>query len=55
MSKVRMSRTMLKATETGVMICDTITPEGLAYIAEWDPDLHYELMKARKKKGIKDK
>ena len=55
MSKVKMSRTMKQATDPGLLICDTISKEGLKYISEWDPDLHYDLVKARKKKGIKDK
>ncbi len=53
MSEYKMTRTMQKATDTGLLICDTISKEGMEYIAEWDPDLHYDLVKARKKKGIK--
>lgn len=45
-----MSRTMKKATETGLLICHTISPAGLKFIEEWDPDLHYEIMHVRKKR-----
>lgn len=45
-----MSRTMRKATETGLLICESISPEGLKFIEEWDPDLYYEIMQARKKR-----
>ena len=41
---------MKKATETGLLICERISPEGLKYIEEWDPDLHYEIMQERKKR-----
>ena len=49
-----MSRTMARATKTGLLICDRIKKASLDYIAEWDPDLHYDIMKARKKMGIKE-
>lgn len=45
---------MAKATETGLLISHTISKAGLKYIAECDPDLHYAIMQARKKMGIKD-
>ncbi len=45
-----MSRTMKKATETGLLICETISKESLAFIEEWDPDLHYEIMHELKKR-----
>ena len=48
-----MSRTMIKATETGLLICERISDEGMKYISEWDPDLHYALTQARKKKKRK--
>jgi len=41
------------ATSIGLAICERISKKGMAYIAEWDPDLHYALMMERKKKGIK--
>lgn len=46
---------MRAATRTGLKICERISKKGLDYIAYWDPDLHYDIMKARKKKGINDK
>ena len=49
-----MSR-MKRATETGLLICERFSKPTLKYIANWDPDLHFDIMKARKKKGIKDK
>jgi len=45
-----MSR-MKSATETGLLICERISTEGLKFISEWDPDLHYEIMQERKKKA----
>jgi len=44
-----MSR-MKTATETGILICDRIKKPSLDFIAEWDPDLHYEIMQERKKR-----
>ena len=41
---------MKSATETGLMICERISPAGLKFIEEWDPDLHYEIMQERKKR-----
>ena len=54
MSKVKMSRTMQKATDTGLLICERFSKATLKYIAEWDPDLHFDIMKARKKKGVRN-
>jgi len=48
-----MSRTQRYATETGLLICERFSDATLKFIEEWDPDLHYALMKARKLKGIK--
>lgn len=48
-----MSRLQKKATETGLLICERFSQATLRYIEEWDPDLHYAVMKARKQKGIK--
>jgi hypothetical protein len=45
-----MSR-MKTATETGLLICERISKESLAFIEEWDPDLHYEIMQERKKRN----
>ena len=50
-----MTSHMQRATETGLLICDRISKASLDYIEEWDPDLHYEIMKTRKKMGVKDK
>ena len=47
-----MSKTQ-KATEIGLLICERISKATLEFISEWDPDLHYDVMKARKRKGIK--
>jgi len=46
-----MSRMSL-AREIGLLICERISKKGLEYIEEWDPDLHYDIMRERKKKGI---
>lgn len=43
------------ARETGLLICERFSKGTLDYIEEWDPDLHYDIMKERKKKGVKDK
>ena len=48
-----MSRIQRNATEIGLLICERFSDATLRYIAEWDPDLHYDVMKARRKKGIK--
>ena len=48
-----MSRIQRKATEIGLSICERISPATLKFIEEWDPDLHYALKKARRRKGIK--
>ena len=50
---VPMSRVQRNATEIGLTICERISPATLKFIEEWDPDLHYALKKARKRKGIK--
>jgi len=47
-----MSRAQKKATEIGLAICERISEATLKFIAEWDPDLHYALVEARKRKGI---
>jgi hypothetical protein len=44
-----MSR-MRTATEIGLAICGTISEDTLKFIEEWDPDLHYALVQARKKR-----
>lgn len=41
------------ATTIGLSICERISKAGLKFIEEWDPDLHYEIMKERKKKGVR--
>jgi len=51
-----MTSRMKRATETGIAICETISEESMKFIAEWDPDLHFALVQARKKrtrKGVK--
>ena len=48
-----MTRIQKRATETGLLICERISDASLKFIEEWDPDLHYALMQARKRKGIK--
>lgn len=48
-----MTSRMAKATETGLLICERISKESLAFIEEWDPDLHYALVQARKKRKRK--
>jgi len=48
-----MTRVQRTATEIGLLICERMSDATLAFIEEWDPDLHYALMKARRKKGIK--
>ena len=47
-----MSR-MKIATEIGLSICATISEDTLKFIEEWDPDLHYALVQARKKRNRK--
>jgi len=46
-----MSRTQRIATEIGLNICERFSDATLKFIEEWDPDLHYAVMKARKQKG----
>ncbi len=48
-----MTRIQRKATEIGLAICERMSDVTLKFIEEWDPDLHYALMKARKSRGIK--
>ena len=48
-----MSRVQRVATEIGLLICERFSKATIDYIEEWDPDLHYAVMKARRKKGIK--
>lgn len=48
-----MSRIQRNAIAIGLLICERFSKATLDYIAEWDPDLHYDVMKARRKKGIK--
>jgi hypothetical protein len=48
-----MSRIQRKAIEIGLLICERFSKDTLDFIEEWDPDLHYAVMKARKQKGIK--
>lgn len=42
------------ATSIGLAICERFSKATLDFIAEWDPDLHFLVMDARKKKGIHD-
>lgn len=49
-----MSR-MKIATEIGLGICERISEDSLKFIEEWDPDLHYDLVQARKKRSRKRK
>jgi hypothetical protein len=44
MSKMRTAKSI------GLKIADRISDASMKYIEEWDPDLHYELVNARKKK-----
>ena len=49
-----MGNSRMKSARTiGLMICERISKASLKYIEEWDPDLHYDIMQARKRKGIK--
>ena len=48
-----MTRIQRKATEIGLAICERMSEDTLRFIEEWDPDLHYALVEARKRKGIK--
>ena len=48
-----MSRIQRYATETGLLISERFSKATLDFIEEWDPDLHYAVMQARKRKGIK--
>ena len=47
-----MSRTQRKAIEIGLAISDRISKASLKFIEEWDPDLHYAIMEARKEKKV---
>jgi len=50
----KMGNSRMKSARTiGLMICERISKASLKYIEEWDPDLHYDIMQARKRKGIK--
>jgi hypothetical protein len=44
MSKMRTAKSI------GLKLADRISDASMKYIEEWDPDLHYELVEARKKK-----
>ena len=48
-----MSRTQKTATAIGLAICERMSEATLKFIEEWDPDLHYALMEARKRRGLK--
>ena len=48
-----MSRTQRVATEIGLAICETISDDTMKFIEEWDPDLHFALVQARKKRNRK--
>jgi hypothetical protein len=41
------------AKQIGLDICERISKAGMKFIDEHDPDLHYELVQERKKRGIK--
>ena len=47
-----MSRVQKKATEIGLLICERFSDATIKFIEEWDPDLHYAIMQARKKRGV---
>lgn len=42
---------MKRARSIGLKIADRLSDETMKYIEEWDPDLHYDLVQARKKKS----
>lgn len=46
---------MQEARRIGLLICERFSQGTLDYIEEYDPDLHFDIMKERKKKGVKDK
>ena len=48
-----MSRTQRNAIEIGLLICERFSKTTLVFLEENDPDLHYAVMKARRRKGIK--
>ena len=50
-----MTSSMARATETGLLICERILEDSLKFIEEWDPDLHYEIMQARKKRKVRSR
>lgn len=50
-----MTNSMKMAKQIGLSICERISKKGMKFIDEYDPDLHYELVQERKKKGIKEK
>ena len=43
-----MSR-MSTARTIGILIADRISKAGMMFIEEYDPDLHYDLVQARKR------
>jgi len=45
---------MKTAREIGISIAERISAKGMRFIEENDPDLHYDLVQARKVKGLKD-
>jgi hypothetical protein len=45
---------MQTAKQIGLDICERISKKTMRFIDEYDPDLHYELVQERKKRGIKD-
>ena len=47
-----MSR-MRTATTIGLAICERISEDTMNFIEEWDPDLHFALVQARKKRRRK--
>lgn len=48
-----MGNSMKVARQIGLSICERIKKNGMQFIAEYDPDLHYDLVQERKKRGIK--
>lgn len=51
---MKMSR-MRIATEIGLTLYDRISEASLKFIEEWDPDLHYALVQARKKHEVRSR
>jgi len=45
-----MNSRMAEARRIGILIADRISKKGMKFIEEYDPDLHYDLVQARKKK-----